>query len=253
MKYHTSPPPSRTQSPYQFDSSVSPLPPPVSHRASCLSAATKRYKYLRRIFKFSQMDFEFAMWQMLYLFIAPQKVYRDFQYRKLSSVCFALVMGLGFWSFILFLLYVVAVDMLLMGVLVATGLWFVSNRYLRHPAEPGQDVEWGFSFDVHMNAFFPALVILHVVQILLYNVVLHSDNFASHLLGNMLWTVALGYYFYITFLGYSALPFLKNTRVFLYPLTLLALSFVAVTASGVNLSRTLMEFYRQRILFSSHL
>ncbi|KAF0298022.1 Protein unc-50 [Amphibalanus amphitrite] len=247
----------------------------ISHRASCLSAATKRYKYLRRIFKFSQMDFEFAIWQMLYLFVAPQKVYRDFQYRKqtkaqfarddpaflvlvtgwifVSSVCFALVMGLGFWSFILFLLYVVAVDMLLMGVLVATGLWFVSNRYLRHPTEPGQDVEWGFSFDVHMNAFFPALVILHVVQILLYNVVLHSDNFASHLLGNMLWTVALGYYFYITFLGYSALPFLKNTRVFLYPLTLLALSFVAVTASGVNLSRTLMEFYRQRILFSSHL
>lgn len=28
------------------------------------------------------MDFEFALWQMLYLFIAPQKVYRNFHYRK---------------------------------------------------------------------------------------------------------------------------------------------------------------------------
>ena len=46
----------------------------------------------------------------------------------------------------------------------------------------------------------------------------------------------------------TALPFLKNTRVFLYPLTLLALSFVAVTASGVNLSRLLMEFHTQRVL-----
>lgn len=28
------------------------------------------------------MDFEFAFWQMTYLFISPQKVYRNFQYRK---------------------------------------------------------------------------------------------------------------------------------------------------------------------------
>ena len=32
MKHHTSPPPTRTQSPYQFDRTVSPLPLPVSHR-----------------------------------------------------------------------------------------------------------------------------------------------------------------------------------------------------------------------------
>jgi hypothetical protein len=28
------------------------------------------------------MDFEFALWQMLYLFISPQKVYRNFGYRR---------------------------------------------------------------------------------------------------------------------------------------------------------------------------
>jgi hypothetical protein len=47
-----------------------------------MTAAAKRYKYLRRLIKFQQMDFEFAFWQMLYLFIAPQKVYRNFHYRK---------------------------------------------------------------------------------------------------------------------------------------------------------------------------
>lgn len=46
------------------------------------SAAAKRYKYLRRLLKFRQMDFEFAIWQVLHLFIAPQKVFRAFQYRK---------------------------------------------------------------------------------------------------------------------------------------------------------------------------
>jgi hypothetical protein len=28
------------------------------------------------------MDFEFAAWQMLYLFTSPQRVYRNFHYRK---------------------------------------------------------------------------------------------------------------------------------------------------------------------------
>ena len=30
------------------------------------------------------MDFEFAIWQMLYLFYKPQNVYRNFQYRKVK-------------------------------------------------------------------------------------------------------------------------------------------------------------------------
>lgn len=47
-----------------------------------MSAAVKRYRYLRRLFKFQQMDFEFAFWQMMYLFVAPQKVYRNMNYRK---------------------------------------------------------------------------------------------------------------------------------------------------------------------------
>lgn len=54
----------------------------IIFRHGCMSAAAKRYKYLRRLFKCHQMDFEFAAWQMVYLFISPQKVYRNFQYRK---------------------------------------------------------------------------------------------------------------------------------------------------------------------------
>ena len=42
------------------------------------------FQYLRRIFHFRQMDFEFALWQMLYLFYRPQNVYRNFQYRKVN-------------------------------------------------------------------------------------------------------------------------------------------------------------------------
>lgn len=29
----------------------------------------------------------------------------------------------------------------------------------------GQDVEWGYAFDVHLNAFYPLLMILHLFQL----------------------------------------------------------------------------------------
>jgi hypothetical protein len=61
----------------------------VINRSGCMSAAAKRFKYLRRLFKWHQMDFEFAAWQMIYLFVSPQKVYRNFQYRKQTKAQFA--------------------------------------------------------------------------------------------------------------------------------------------------------------------
>ena len=45
-----------------------------SRQEQRLSANAKRQKYLRRLLKFKQMDFEYAFWQMIYLFVAPQKV-----------------------------------------------------------------------------------------------------------------------------------------------------------------------------------
>lgn len=53
-----------------------------SRDAARHTAGAKRYKYLRRLLHFRQMDFEFALWQMFYLFTSPQRVYRNFHYRK---------------------------------------------------------------------------------------------------------------------------------------------------------------------------
>ena len=95
------------------------------------------------------MDFEFALWQMLHLFYKPQSVYRNFQYRKVricfmehgvirdlqetkaqfarddpaflvllaalllvSTAGFSFVLGIHFWAFIKFLLYVIFVDLI---------------------------------------------------------------------------------------------------------------------------------------------
>lgn len=70
-------------------------------------------------------------------------------------------------------------------------------------------------------------------------------------LGNTLWLTALGYYIYITFLGYSCLPQLRSTRIFLYPLTLLAILYIVTLLIGWNVSTTLINFYRYRVLWSN--
>lgn len=261
----------RSSPPQQGSSRVkSALPLPATSRQGCMSAAAKRYKYLRRIFHFRQMDFEFALWQMLYLFYKPQQVYRNFTYRKetkaqfarddpaflvllalwliISSAGFSLTLGIHFLGFIKFLLYVIFVDLIAVGVVIATGLWYISNKFLIKPGYSHQDVEWGFSFDVHLNAFFPLLIILHFIQLFIYHIFIEKDWFISTWFGNTLWLIALGYYIYITFLGYSSLHILRRTHVFLYPLTVLLLVYISSLCFNWNLSRSLMWFYKNRVL-----
>lgn len=270
-KFQTSPPQSPTSSTSSFRAG-SPLPTPAVHRQDCMSAAAKRYKYLRRLIKFQQMDFEFAFWQMWYLFMAPQKVYRNFHYRKetksqfarddpaflvllsvwlcVSSIWFAFVLDLSFGHFIKFLFYVIFVDCIGVGLVIATFFWFVTNRYLRRDSCQDQDVEWGYAFDVHLNAFFPLFVILHGVQLLIWNIfpaLISHPMFISTFFSNTLWAIALWYYVYITFLGYSCLPILQNTHVLLYPMTAMFVVYVVSITIGWNFCVNMMDFYRNRL------
>uniref|UniRef100_A0AC34RPF9 Uncharacterized protein n=1 Tax=Panagrolaimus sp. JU765 TaxID=591449 RepID=A0AC34RPF9_9BILA len=233
-----------------------------------MTAMAKLNRFVRRLVHFRQMDFEFAAWQMVYLLIHPQTVYRKFVYRKrtkdqwarddpaflvllaasllLSSILFAFVLNLSFSGFIAFFLWAVCVDCLLVGITIATILWFLSNKYLRRSQD--QDVEWGYCFDVHLNAFFPLLILLHVVLPLLFYGVVDYPNFFSRLVGNTVWFAATVYYVYITFLGYTALPILQKTHVFLYPITFLFIFYVATVSAGWNISQTAMDFYHFRAM-----
>ncbi|XP_007889335.1 protein unc-50 homolog [Callorhinchus milii] len=240
-----------------------------SRDAARHTAGAKRYKYLRRLFRVKQMDFEFAMWQMFYLFTSPQMVYRNFHYRKqtkdqwarddpaflvllsiwlcVSTVGFGFVLGMGFFETIKLLLWVVFIDCVGVGLLIATFMWFVTNRYLMKPQSKEYDVEWGYAFDIHLNAFYPLLVILHFIQLFFVNHIIIKAGFVGYLVGNSFWLIGIGYYIYVTFLGYSALPFLKNTVVLLYPFALLALLYLLSLGLGWNFTKGLCWFYKYRV------
>ncbi|GBP11672.1 Protein unc-50 homolog [Eumeta japonica] len=261
MKWSTSPTPSAIRS-------TSPLPAPANYQPTTASAAVKSYKYLRRLFKFNQMDFEFAIWQMIYLFIAPQKLFRNFSYRKqtksqfarddpaflvllivwliLSSIGFAATLDFNFTKFMLLVLYIVFVDFIGVSLIVSTFFWYIANKYLGRDA--AADVEWGYAFDVHLNAFFPPIVFLHSFQLMLFHSLLSHGGFLSCLVANTFWLASVIYYMYITFLGYSNLPMVKNARALLLPLPLLVVLYLASLLLQWNLCHAFIYFYKFRVL-----
>ncbi|OUC40896.1 UNC-50 family protein [Trichinella nativa] len=162
----------------------------------------------------------------------------------LSSVLYAVSLWLSFTGFIKFFLWVVFVDCIGTGILFGSAIWFFCNYFLRRTSD--QDVEWGYCFDVHLNAFFPVLIFLHVILPVVYPFA-RSITLLGCIVGNTLWFVAISYYIYITFLGYAALPFLKNVHFFLYPFTFFFISYVAILTLQWSISDAIIDFYRYRI------
>lgn len=103
------------------------------------------------------------------------------------------------------LFWMVLVDFYFVGLLVATVLWYLTNKFLTgqrtvHNVE--QNVEWAYCFDVHCNSFVPVFMINYLLQLLLVSILFH-DTIYSRILGNTMYLVSVFAYIYITFLGYS--------------------------------------------------
>jgi hypothetical protein len=99
-----------------------------------------------------------------------------------------------------------------------------------------------------MNAFFVSYLVTYVLQYALLPIVL-GKGVLSCLFANTLYAIGACWYSYITYIGYTTLPFLGNTQVFLwYPCILIGLVWLAtfiLTVLGVhiNASRIVMAFH----------
>ncbi|CAH8523104.1 unnamed protein product [Heterobilharzia americana] len=247
-----------------------------------LSAAEKRSRYFRRLIHVRHMDFEYAIWQMCQLFVGPQRVFRNFRYRKCSrqqwarddpaflvlmmgfllftSLGFSVCMSLNVIQAIEFVLWVVFVDFISISLLQATFFWIITNHFFIDPSkvrsihfstlasdtETNPQVEWGYAFDVHLNGFFVALCILHLLQLPFLYMIL-NNWFIGRLLGNTFWLASFIYYTYITFLGYRALPFLKSTTVLLWPITVAVVIYIVSFVMKWNFTLFLCHFYQFRL------
>ena len=225
-------------------------------------------EYVRRALNVPQMDLDYTFWQMLYLCVAPSRVYRTTKYHKqtknqwarddpafvavltlfmgVSALAYTLAFHNGGLGFIKGALYAIVVDFFVLGVLICSLTWWVSNTYLRADATSAmttdQRVEWLYAFDVHCNSFFPVFMLLYVLQYFLILFLLR-DYRISVVISNLLYAFALSYYCYITFLGFDVLPFLQHTLVFLYPVAAIAVCFVLLTIFQVSMTQVVMRSY----------
>lgn len=211
---------------------------------------------IRRLFRPPTLDFETAIWEIFYLIISPTKVYKSLYYHKqtkntwarddpsfvilLSSfiTVSALAWGLAYASGILgvlrLMLYMVLVDFLATGVIIATVGWFLANKFLKQSKRGimsigGEgELEWAYCFDVHCNSFLIIWLCLYVIQFILLPV-LTKSNWMSMFLGNTLYLFALCYYFVISFYGYNTMPFLEHTELILLPVPVLCVSKMPAT------------------------
>lgn len=87
------------------------------------------------------------------------------------------------------MLSMVVIDFFLVGTCIATLLWAISNRFFTHSSHThatDQRVEWAYSFDVHVNSFFPFFTQLYVAQLFLTPVLTRS-NWVCLFFGNTLY------------------------------------------------------------------
>lgn len=84
-------------------------------------------------------------------------------------------------------------DFLLTSFVAATAIYFFSNFVLlappSHATADSTRVEWAYSFDVAINAFFPCFLALGIAQLLLISIITR-DNWVCLWVGNTLYLVA---------------------------------------------------------------
>lgn len=102
------------------------------------------------------------------------------------------------------MLFMVVVDFVLVGSIVATFTWFITNRFLcqNNMMTNDQKVEWAYAFDIHCNSFFPLFLILYVIQFFFLPVLIRS-NWICLIASNLIYLISTTWYCYGTFLGFN--------------------------------------------------
>lgn len=159
------------------------------------------------------------------------------------------------------MLFMVVVDFVLVGSIVATFTWFVTNRFLCQTSQTNdQRVEWAYAFDIHCNSFFPLFLILYIIQFFFLNLLIRH-NWASIVISNLIYLVSATWYCYGTFLGFNGkmvnlmsnnklltcfhlvLPYLVRTELLLYPIVGFIVTFIVLSVLGLNVSENVIGFY----------
>ena len=75
-----------------------------------------------------------------------------------------------------------------------------------------------------------------------------GEGYIPLIVANSLYAIGFCWYWYVTHLGYRALPFLSHTEIFLFPMTIILLFYLIMIIGypfgfGYNMTRVMARFY----------
>ncbi|EPY34463.1 hypothetical protein AGDE_07903 [Angomonas deanei] len=199
------------------------------------------------------MEFDSALSQMFSLIVKPSVVskmskarnmtkdhfYRDdpaflvfqFLFFVLSVMSYHFALGSGFFSLLYFISVQIFVYYLLFGVIVATGMLAMLNKYFLRstvPSEVRREVEWRYCFDVHCNGYFVYFIWTKVIPYLMLPFILKT-SFVPRVLANLLYLVGLSSYINVVFQGYLELPMITHQEKLMYPIAAFVFVILVIT------------------------
>lgn len=218
------------------------------------AAGARPLDFLYRMRHASQMDWDYALWQMLHLPLDARRVFRTSGYHHDTKgqwarddpaflvllMCFIAVASLAFAlaffadtpaTVVRILVWTVVVDLLATGAAAATLGWLVANRWMRaSPTAPA--VEWAYCFDIHCNAWFCLFLYVYLGVYALLPLLIVPSSWPATLLANSLYAAGITHYCYVTFLGYSSMPTLRGTNMLLWPVVAALVLLVLLTLAA---------------------
>ncbi|KIW69637.1 hypothetical protein, variant [Phialophora macrospora] len=233
-------------------------------------------RFFKRLFKFPQMDFEMAVWEMTHLLIAPKKVFKSIYYHKqtrntwhrpdpsftyllsffllLTSFAWSLAYTPSFGSVVKLALMFVVIHFLAGSLLVSAIAYYLVGRLLGPGIAglPGRRRQQGLfgppggtrgaevlEFGYCFDVSIRAFFPPYVLLYIIQYIlmpVLNHQNHASTFFANLLYLGAGLYWSLITFLGYNALHFLHHTQLLLSPMLAWIVIWLVCTILNINLT-----------------
>jgi hypothetical protein len=160
-------------------------------------------------------------------------------------VAIQLVFHVSLWNSVKHWIFKIFVEFLLGSMAVASITCFIANRFLKKATAGNQDVEWLYSFDIHLNSYFPCFLITQLIGYILLPLIVLEDSLISIFIGNTLYFCGCAIYCYITFRGYAELNYLNNLEVFTYPVFLFFIIWISGFTFKFNLFKIFLYLYIQ--------
>ena len=186
--------------------------------------------FMKKFYHFKQIDYYFAYMNIIYCFspinlaeMAKTRKHLKNKYARddpgflliliinlfISSICFNLTLGKFslFKVFHIFFLQTFGM-LILFGLIIALISKIFFDNYLS--ASASQSIEYTHAFDIHTNSFVTFYFFSVIIPYFLLPICAKDNKFFQIFISNVLFFYGILYYFYVSYVEYFSLPFIKK-------------------------------------------